>query len=299
MRTVVLATDAAPTYACWAPVAVRLWRRLGYDALVLVSDEDWRAPLPAAVLDELAGARTIPISKHPRLSWGNTLRAGRLVAAAAADLEPDTFLLLSDVDMAPLRRSFFDLGGPCTVQRALYQAWLGNGGREPAVDAETFSAGAFRLPMCYAGATVRIWREALGLVPGDLDAALAALVGDADDRADLDETILSLRLLLRVAAAPCVPLGRGAWRKGDLLLLDPVDEPLLATYHDLPRGMIWRHDRYTARSADLPADPIDFIPCRFEGGGTAFCCFALLARLVPELGEWLVAYERRLAPLLR
>mgnify|MGYP001570709840 CR=1 FL=1 len=90
-RYVSLSVDAAPTYAALAPVTVRLWKRLGYTAILHIHEDGWGTPFGELVLREISGtgAAIVGVPTVPPLSIPNTMRAVRLVAAAVNGLELD------------------------------------------------------------------------------------------------------------------------------------------------------------------------------------------------------------------
>lgn len=152
MNYVILATDAAPTYAVWTPVAARLWNRLGYHVVVFIERTPaWQEPFGQAILDALWNQGLIKvIPRTGALTIANTMRCSRLVAAAAPWLEPEDFLLTTDVDMMPLQRAFFDRTEPFVVLRAMFNVWLSSQVVPPVIDLAQLVPGAFRFPMCYA-----------------------------------------------------------------------------------------------------------------------------------------------------
>lgn len=307
LRYVSLATDSAPTYAVWAPVAARLWRRLGYQTILAISaDEGWNEPAGQVILNELRDlpVSIVPVPRIGQLTVANTMRCARLVAASREFLAPDDFILTADVDMMPFSRTFFDLypGDAFIVLRALYQAWLGNGGDIPEINDVKLRPGEFRLPMCYCGATVGIWRELIPeIVASDIEESLIRLVGAVSDAIDLDEALLSFRILSSPRAQGWLELldPAGVWRKRELILVDPITLPLLSVYPDMPRGLL-RLDDFWHPSLGLPAPPeaIDYIPHRFSPGCQPFGCFEVVAAYVPEARAWLDAYRAKLEAVL-
>jgi hypothetical protein len=149
---VILATDALPTYAVWAPVAARLWRKHGYRVLLFIERTSaWSEPFGQAVLNGLwASAMMSPLPRTGAQTIANTMRCSRLVAAALSWLEPEDFLLTADVDMMPLQRAFFDRTEPFVVLRAMFNVWLSSQVVPPVIDLTGILPGAFRFPMCYS-----------------------------------------------------------------------------------------------------------------------------------------------------
>lgn len=304
VRYVVLATDAAPTYAVWAPVAARLWARHGYRSIFHLDSLGWESPFGRVILDELVTAEVAHFAYIPRtgeLTVPNTMRCSRNVAAAAGFLEPDDFILTADVDMMPLRGAFFDKLPPFVVLRAMFATWLGSQVVPPVVDVSHIWAGNFRFPMCYAGATTTIWREMFpGIIPGDTAASLAAVLIGRSDAVDLDETLLSYAFLSspRAAGPAVLESPAGVWRKGELVMIDPMEERLLSEYFNMPRAMLRYDDLWhPGRGTPPPPDAIDFIPNRFLGG-RPWCCFDVVSAYFPDMTDWLANYRRRLETVL-
>lgn len=297
MRYVSLSCDHAPTYAAWAPVAARLWKRLGYDAIVQIEAAAWDSDFCRLVLDELRDAKVRQVERAVPLSVPNTMRLARLVAPAHADLDPNSFVLMADVDMLPLSRTFFADRDGLVALRAMYHHWeaIGNAGAAADIPESLLVPGSWRFAMCYAGATVAMWRELLGLIPGAPAASLAALVGErTDDPPDLDEIKMSAAFLNRASGAPLTAVSDGVWQKGELQLVDPVRAPLLSMYASVPRGMLRLQDldvdAYHVRDERV----IDFIPARFSQAALPFHQFGVARIYFPEEAEWLIGYESKL-----
>lgn len=298
-RYVVLATDAAPTYSVLAPVAVRLWRRLGYEALVFIHAEGWETPHGRVVLEELdaAGARTKVVPTIAPMSIANTMRCSRLVGAAHDGLDEDDFLLTSDVDMFPLSRTFFDRQEDLVVLRALGDTWMQPSAPKPPTFREGVALSEVRFPMCYAGALTSIWRELFPIVPGDAAESLRRTVEPhlgRRDHTDLDEHLVSWAFPRHPRANGLVrQVAVGVWRQEDLWLVDPVDAPRLSSHECMHRGMLWRADGWTPAQGPPPDGVIDFITERFEGR-RPWWCFDVAAVFFPEEASWLGAYRARL-----
>lgn len=303
-RFVSLSIDAAPTYAAWAPVTARLWRRIGYTPIVHTVGDGWDAPFAQLVLRQLEAldAWIVPVARQPPLSVANTARAVRIVAASHAALAPDDFVLMADVDMLPLNREFFDRRESFLVLRPLYHVWERHGDAAPGlVTTERMTAGAWQFPMCYPGATTRIWRELWPMAVGDAAASLRSVLdtGHVEDRSDYDERCVSHWFLGRVATDPIVQQAPGRWSKGELVLVDPVDAPHLSMYSPtMPRGLL------RLRDLDIPAyrerhpGAIDFIPCRFPIGHHPWEDFDVASLYYPEEADAINAYRRAAMALI-
>lgn len=300
-RYVSLSTDAAPTYAVHAPVAARLWLRLGYRTIIHVEDSArWQTRFGDLVLGELrdVGAAIVRIPRTPPLSLPNTMRAARLVAPWVNGLFADDYIILADVDMYPLDRAFFSNPADFTVLRALYASWLACTTPPPAIDWSLVTADKWRFQMCYAGATVGIWREMWSLPYCDSPAALRTLLeGTTADAMDFDEAKLSYAFLSSPRAqGPWETLDatQGVWRRGELVFVDPITAPLLSRYYNMPRGLVGPEDEEHAK--DLRA--IDLIPPRFGKTDRPWWSFDIARMRWPEESDWLASYRERLEKTL-
>lgn len=305
-RYVSLATDAAPTYAVHAPVVARLWKQLGYDAIVHVHEAGWENDFGRLILHELAqvGARVIPTPVLPPLVGGNIMRVARLLAAAQSFVHADDFVLCADMDMYPLSRSFFAVSAPFIALRALYHEWLMPAASVPPDVLDRLPQllpGSYRFTMSYFGATGKIWRELFDLVPDDVTESLRRLLVNVDPtyhNVDLDETLLSAVVLRSPRAmgdllrqpdfADC-----RHWRQGELHLIDPVYAPNLTGHDHMPRGLLRLADGYRGQGTP-PEGAIDFIPPRFSddsSGGRGWWCFDVATAYYPQEAAWLAEYR--------
>jgi len=299
-RYIVLACDAAPTYAIYLPLVVRLWRRLGYKALVYLHAEGWDTPFGDLVRAELAlaGSTTSIIDAVAPLGIANTMRCARLVAACEPFLDPEDFLLTSDVDMIPLSRTFFDRREDFIVYRGLGDIWMQPAAPVPPRPPAVMRPGEVRFPMCYSGATAEIWRYMLPLnygIPHDaLVDTIAPYLPSRTNYTDLDETIGSYAFLAHPRAQGVVEeVSTGVWRQGDLYLVDPIDAPQLTPHEHMHRGLLLLVDGWIPGRGDPPSAPIDFIPCRFYPGERPWWCFDVPAIYFPEEAAWITSYVER------
>lgn len=266
------------TYAALLPIAAKLWETLGYTPLVqhtLSRTNDFES----AILDWTVGHK-VRVETIPPLSRANTMRAIRLFAAHLDVVADDDFVLMSDVDIFPVSRSFFAAPpGDLVMFRAAWYHWLGNGGNEPDFDPKRFER-PFRahFAMCYAGATVSIWRE---LFP--------QVVFPSEDTATWDELELTRRVLEFVEGREFREHRKGHWQKGVCHFVDDMTGPCLSSYRDMPRGLIGVEDRTIAET--YQADAIDWIPPRFTQFDKPEWIFPALRGFYPELAGWLDGYH--------
>lgn len=294
MKWVSLSCDEKATYAAHLPVVTRLWDLLGYHPLIAIHDGNWDTAFGRTVLRHTVGnIRRVP--QVPPLSVANTMRAERLFAFTCPEVQPDDFILMADVDMYPLSRTFFNVEGPLTILRALWYAWLGHGGRAPELTGDWLQPGSYNFPMCYAGASARVWSE---MFPEE---RLSACTRPTDYASSVgfDEAQMSYRMLWRVERDPIIEVQRGVWTKGEMKLIDPIDAPLLSSYPDMPRGLMRLGDMWRPGKGPMPEGALDIIPPRFVRHEYPWWVFDAVCMYFPELTPWLKEYQRELASTLR
>jgi hypothetical protein len=309
-KFVSLSTDERPTYAYHAPVAARLWKAIGYETIIHMHDDGrWNSPFGGAVKEELEaiGARTILLPTCAPLSAANTMRVCRLVAPCLSDLQPSDIVMTADVDMYPLSREFFSDPPRFGVLRALSSLWLAWRGDRPVVDWENNAAvypdgrrlpltpGSWAFQMCYASATVEIWREMFNYVPDSPILSMGKLLeGCTGDSTELDEIKVSYAFLSskRATGEWIAQSSDGPWRKGELVFSDPMAAPLLARFTSMPRGMMSsQREDWKGGKVD---GAIDFIPPRITPGEVPLWALELAALYWPEEKSWLEKYAIRM-----
>lgn len=258
MRYVSLACDAtlgAPVhgvYAAYAPVVMRLWQRLGYRPIVFKHEATFDSEFGRFVSEKMLEAVEpelvpiiVPIPRCEPLSVGNTMRVARLAAASNALVQPHELVLMADIDMAPISRTWFErdhwLGGPFVLRGDMHGSFAGCASLNPDGTASLLG-GHFRFPMCYAGATKAQWFDMLPLINGQEIVSIRRLLHSLrHDCVDYDEQQLSSRFLhSRYAVGPLctdvVANNSGAervYKQGDLTLLAATDWPT-----GVPEGMM-------------------------------------------------------------
>lgn len=260
-RWVSLATDAHPHYAVYAPIVAKLWRRLGFNPIVFLHNEGWDTPFGKHVRESLNAAEPaiVEVPRIEPLSAGNTMRAIRLAACALSAVGEHDTIMLSDIDMAPLSRSFFLRHDQAVVLRAdMYGPLIGASSLN-ASGAFTLIPGLFRFPLCYVNLTAQLWRQILPYSREDADTpvelARAYLVGCRHDSPEWDEAIVSARLLSHpsVFGWPLSPLKAiDEYEQGRLRLVPMTNWPSALPRRMLIGGEAYRINRWVA------IDPIDF-----------------------------------------
>jgi hypothetical protein len=295
-RWVSLSTDPNPHYAIYAPIVVRLWRRLGFNPILFVHNAGWDTAFGEYVRAAL-GSDFTTLTEVPRLeplSVGNTMRTIRLAASAHAYIGSDDIVMTADIDMAPLSRSFFELP---PYQAQLLRADL-HGPIEGASalrndDGIALQAGLFRLPMCYVALTAQIWRDIFPYnetcANNPVLFARRILHGCGYDSHDYDEAYTSARLLLsRYAVGALEKQADGTWRQGELRIVPMSDWP-----RGWPKRMLIGGDAIRPHAAGVGSDPIDFHMPKPSSPWVG----PLLVKYWPEEREFIEPYWRQACEL--
>ena len=303
-RYVSLSTDANPQYASYAPLVGRLWRKLGWEPVFAVHREHWDTEFGKFILDQLSGYMTYPVDTYPPLSVGNTMRVVRLTVACLSDIPDDAQVMMSDVDMIPISRTFYDVPENwnlfvlrCDIQGAL-QAQL-----RPVT---------YRFAMCYTGARKSIWKELFNPVTNDVKATIdkiqqygsvetsrilangGAIHALAGDSTDVDELWMTAHILSSDRAQGIVTDTGERWdvypikKQGEIFLV-PTIQPGGAPDRMMLLGE-WRcvrNDKWDLKTA------IDWHAPRptASWGGNAVC------KYWPEETEWISSYWANLSSL--
>ena len=180
-RRVALSCTANPAYAFVLPITCRLWRRLGYEPIVvLVGDQaGWLKQTLAAVengSDSIFWQPSIEGFEDSTVAQVSRLAAWMLAGSGQ-------YILTADADMWPLSRQYF--------------GWHTEGCK---LDLYSWNAYAhekeFKQPICYIGAMRAIWSE-ICLGWRDFEAAIRWMLSACGEAADgweqwnLDETWIS------------------------------------------------------------------------------------------------------------
>lgn len=224
-RFVALSTDSNPNYAIYAPIVTRLWRRLGYEPLLIILEPDpgWSTPLGHYVRESLPAdllIRSVPQTRP--LTAANTMRVCRLAAAAFPEVDGEDIVMTSDIDMAPLSRTFFerDKEWELFVLRADF-----HGAIEKAVVDYAYGPvlvyGAVRFPMCYTSARASIWRDLFPMIRDQLPRSVERIVhGLPYDKHDYDESNCSMRILQsKYAIGQLHQIDETIWQQGMLRMV--------------------------------------------------------------------------------
>jgi hypothetical protein len=141
LKRVILATNDDPKYIQFWPVAARIWQAMGLrPTLALIADED--CPIDTSLGDVI---RFTPLPDVPE-----SLQA-QIIRLFLPALFPDEGCLVSDIDMLPVRRSyFFDGAANCPEE-----AFLVYRGLTPNCEP--------RYPMCYIAGKGNLFGSIFGI----------------------------------------------------------------------------------------------------------------------------------------
>lgn len=150
-----------PDYAFYMPMTAILWRACGYQPVCLLvgSPEQWSQGACGLALRE---ARAIGLEVHyvPAADGhlDSTVAQVCRLYAGALPIHPDCFVMTGDIDMWPLRKSFFNVAptGNGALHVLFANAYLKDAGGGRLVPEGKY-------PICYLGATVQTWREIMQL----------------------------------------------------------------------------------------------------------------------------------------
>lgn len=288
-RYVSLSCDANPHYAIYAPIVIRIWKALGYEPLIFLHNDGWQNTRFASrvLLEIMTGpGHVCEIPRIEPLSVANTMRVARLAAASLPYVDPEALVLTSDIDMAPLSRTFFerdawdvfvlraDLHGPIEGCASFPGAENKLHDGRPAL-----LCGHFRFPMCYVGMRARIWRDVMPLIVGDAEHSIRRINhGLRHDSHEHDEATTSARLLhSRYAVEPLERLSERHWQQGNLQIVTMTDWPF-GTHRNMLIG----------GQANAAVDPnaVDWHMPK----PAAPWCGRVLARYYPELAPFIEPY---------
>ena len=197
------------------------WQVMGYKALVLLVGEAWVAPPAGSRLAEVLRAlqqvgghvkvKLLPSSDD--LNTAAVAQVARLYACLVGGIGDDEYLLTTDADLIPLDVQHFSTDRNDEREIRLYNAMccapleLPEGGIEAAtrniaqvkLGASDVMRGVgvhgdhrlLHLPISYAGASARVWRELMALSRQDED----GLVEGGVERGDLLRLAVEARLV--------------------------------------------------------------------------------------------------------
>ena len=162
MKRVVLACTPSSVYDFFLPIAARVWRkRIGYEPVILLvgTAEEWSrgssgVPLQAITSD---GHKVEFIERVTGVDDSNVCMSSRQHAAALPWLDPEDILIVGDVDLLPVRKSFYHQHNPLTHQVAIHHAGMYQDKYWPSYGPSM---------------SVENWRKTMGLRVGDLQGSL-------------------------------------------------------------------------------------------------------------------------------
>jgi len=152
MKYAIVATDNNPSYYFYAPIVSYFWNKLGYRTFIFTINDipDFVKQTARDVggyfwkLDKNYLEKLNPEFK--KLPAGNMAAFSRLLAGMI--LDSGDYLLMSDIDMIPLDKEFFDYTFPNNKDMDLEIC---------GEDATTGGYGTTRFTMCYIGGRLESW----------------------------------------------------------------------------------------------------------------------------------------------
>lgn len=167
-KWVVLSCTPNSAYDFFLPIAVRLWRKIGYEPIVVLvgPEKEWAAGHAKAALDATLAITTLfgSIPGIPDAAVAMALR--QQVSALAFD--DDDVILIGDVDLFPVDREFYHRYDPSKNPVGVYYA-------------ETY--GDQYWPAYGVSMPVRNWREVMGVKVGDFRGSVESVFTDENVRA--------------------------------------------------------------------------------------------------------------------
>jgi hypothetical protein len=167
-RHAVLATDDAPAYASFAPLTCLLWRAVaGYSSVLIVVGKPAETMADRRMRLVVDAARHVGAKVHwidPRGRRTSCVAQASRLYAAALDIQPNPYLLTSDLDLWPCNRDYF-------WQQPMEKPW------------HQFFANASGhafYPIGYIGAKASEWKRVMD-VNGSLDYCLHRDLAALDD----------------------------------------------------------------------------------------------------------------------
>lgn len=167
-KWVVLSCTPNSAYDFFLPISVRLWRRIGYEPVVVLvgSEEDWSTGHAKVARDATQG-RTEFFSHIPGIPDAAVAMAVRQ-QISALEFPSDDVILIGDVDLFPVDRGFYHRYDPSRNPVGVYYA--------DAYGDEYWPAYGVSMP-------VSIWREVMGVKVGDFRGSVERVFTDENVRA--------------------------------------------------------------------------------------------------------------------
>ena len=154
-KRVVISCTPSNIYDFFLPISVRLWRkRIGYEPIVVLigSEQDWSSGQAKVVYDEIRGSERIEFFQGIPGIPDAAVSMGLRQHVSALDLDPDDLLLVGDVDLFPVDKSFYHQYDPAKNPIGVYYA-------------DTY--GDAYWPAYGVSMPVRNWREVMGVEVGN------------------------------------------------------------------------------------------------------------------------------------
>lgn len=182
-KFVVNATDSNTLYSFFMPIVSILWKNIGFKTLNVITNQGWDNEHQKYVLSKIVHQSDIlhRIDPVPNLRVSTSVQTVRVLAACAPELEPNDYLITSDVDMLPLDNNYFN-----NYNEDLFNVY--------SADAYGDHFQVPKYPICYLGAKVHLWQEVMHLGSKDLQVELNRAMDGRLDSWDNDEMFLGGKL---------------------------------------------------------------------------------------------------------
>lgn len=168
MKWVVLSCTPNSAYDFFLPIAVRLWRRIGYEPIVVLvgPEKEWTSGHAKAAHDETLAITTLfgSIPGIPDAAVAMALRQ----QISALEFDDDDVILVGDVDLFPVDREFYHRYDPSKNPVGVYYS-------------ETY--GDQYWPAYGVSMSVRNWREVMGVQVGNFRRSVESVFTDENLRA--------------------------------------------------------------------------------------------------------------------
>jgi hypothetical protein len=156
------ATNKNEMYSFFMPITAMLWKKvIGWDSISILvgTKESWmKEPRSRFIVEQSQKFSKVHFLKGvPGLKSTSVAQICRIYSSAIPGLNPDDYLITADVDMFPLNKKWFDQKNP-NKDFCVWNAQVWHNRK--------------RMAICYLGATVKIWREVMGIKSQGLSNAI-------------------------------------------------------------------------------------------------------------------------------
>ena len=184
-KYVINTTNDNDTYSFFMPLSCMIWKKIiGYEPLAFFigSESGWRSDEKRSFIlaESEKFAQIHFVSPENKMKSSTVAQVSRLYAAALPHLDNDDYIIVSDIDTLPIKRSWFHV-------------------QEPDRDFHIWNRHVYdnqkRFAMCHLGGSVKIWREIMGIETLGINRALKAYLDRSRDNWRYDETLATEKIL--------------------------------------------------------------------------------------------------------